>query len=1221
MTVADFRQNPDFFPVPEDNFQRKFSITEIAGDGNCLFRALSMGVWQKQGRWKHLKDQLYKYAENAWNLKKDHTEVGQAEVPLLSTLSKKWTRFWSNEDREEALTALKTDNAWGGYIHILLFESHYNYGVYVWLIPGTDIPKESPLHPLSDERMNNYTVYSKPSVSHSLRKGFLHLLWDGISHYSFLSPNITLESEQRERGTLSHVHTSLDLITPNKKEYSDCADWDDPPYDPHMEDDSLYEMPTPDSKLWVESSQGTDISFVPSISSRISTPRPSNYQWRKMTTSYNLFDECDKFLGKNRTNCCTENCVYLSETNADVDISTFLSEKFENPREVLDYCRNMIGQLSQSDRSKWLHDRLKDGLRHNEKDGKIRWIYIVSFRTQSGKYFRTEVCQSAFRMLYAIPRPMIWRKKKRIADNFDCLPTQRDAKTYFNSTVADMSGERQMSHRDLSVVAFIRNFCTRVGECMPHNDQIRITFPKRFVYDQYCSLRPNDEDILADAELSHCPEVDKMPKPKNKPQISLSKFYAIWNLGCADITDAKWKGDFCICDLCKEFAQKDHNPELGQSEKILNRKKWSQHNATIFKLRHGYAMRREKAISFPNQYMSLIIDGCDSKNTYLPNMKSLSKTESSLSSSMIKMKLMGVRVHALHKRDYVYLQPPWASASQGCNLTLEALSRTVHAESVLRTQDPNAIWPRKLFIQMDNTSRDNKNQYVFGYLSMLVERGVFDEIDVNFLPVGHTHEDIDQFFSVLTRKLRYKDAYTFEDWKEIIYDAFSNAEEKVTSVQLVCALHDYVSWLSEWTQLAYKDFRSNVFHYRLNKDTIRKSKVVCRYLLYDYHESDKMDCYMPYNDPPPSWLSDNVRGVPLLDSTAGTWQVKDTAGDLVPVNKAQTLKGIKDLLSLPTNAAKSQDLEWWDKCFLSIVDPQTSAKFGDAWTFQLPDRSKCDNNASYQTIDPFNNADVEPEGRPDHDLLIMTNLTRGQRNQLRRIAANTDSQYERVAVERNDVVVFLVDDDWMSLAEEQEGMDPNSTRVPFSLGRVRKNVPSKNLYSTNTYEEALEHTVNPDEDEDTITVEVYYPSHGNPNDIWYRWDRVDKSGQKTSPWLKEIPRDSIIAINPELASTKGVGRMLLTAKAKERLAETPRFPWSYLPGKECGLLPCHKVEEILLEKLESITNKKSKAGQRASKKLETTLNQHRRRQATLERVKQRIDGQLVEKTDKADIPT
>jgi len=248
MTAADLQLNPDFFPVPEDIFQRKFSITEITGDGNCLFRALSMGVWKVQHRWKHLKDQLYKYAVKAWGLNEDPTEMGHAELPLVSTLSKQWTRFWSNEDRKEALSALKTDNAWGGYIHILLFESHYNYAVYVWLIPGTDIPKESPLHPLSDERMNNYTVYSKPSESRFDRKGFVHLLWDGISHYSFLTPNIALESRQRERGTLSHFQSSIHIQTPNKKDSHEVLDWDEPLYDQQIEDDSIYEMPTPDSK-------------------------------------------------------------------------------------------------------------------------------------------------------------------------------------------------------------------------------------------------------------------------------------------------------------------------------------------------------------------------------------------------------------------------------------------------------------------------------------------------------------------------------------------------------------------------------------------------------------------------------------------------------------------------------------------------------------------------------------------------------------------------------------------------------------------------------------------------------------------------------------------------------------------------------------------------------------------------------------------------------------
>ena len=43
--------------------------------------------------------------------------------------------------------------------------------------------------------------------------------------------------------------------------------------------------------------------------------------------------------------------------------------------------------------------------------------------------------------------------------------------------------------------------------------------------------------------------------------------------------------------------------------------------------------------------------------------------------------------------------------------------------------------------------RDNKNRYVFGYMQFLVECGLFETVEVNFLPVGHTHTDIDQLFS------------------------------------------------------------------------------------------------------------------------------------------------------------------------------------------------------------------------------------------------------------------------------------------------------------------------------------------------------------------------------------------------------------------------------------------------------------------------------------------
>lgn len=42
---------------------------------------------------------------------------------------------------------------------------------------------------------------------------------------------------------------------------------------------------------------------------------------------------------------------------------------------------------------------------------------------------------------------------------------------------------------------------------------------------------------------------------------------------------------------------------------------------------------------------------------------------------------------------------------------------------------------------------------MFAYLSYLVELEKFDNIYVNFLVVGHTHTSIDQYFSVITRKI------------------------------------------------------------------------------------------------------------------------------------------------------------------------------------------------------------------------------------------------------------------------------------------------------------------------------------------------------------------------------------------------------------------------------------------------------------------------------------
>jgi hypothetical protein len=78
--------------------------------------------------------------------------------------------------------------------------------------------------------------------------------------------------------------------------------------------------------------------------------------------------------------------------------------------------------------------------------------------------------------------------------------------------------------------------------------------------------------------------------------------------------------------------------------------------------------------------------------------------------------------------------------------------------------------PPILNIQLDNACFDNKNRYVFSFFSLLVHKGVFREVYINFLLVGHTHEDIDTMFGRWSYKLRANDYSTLPMLMKSIID-------------------------------------------------------------------------------------------------------------------------------------------------------------------------------------------------------------------------------------------------------------------------------------------------------------------------------------------------------------------------------------------------------------------------------------------------------------------
>ncbi len=121
----------------------------------------------------------------------------------------------------------------------------------------------------------------------------------------------------------------------------------------------------------------------------------------------------------------------------------------------------------------------------------------------------------------------------------------------------------------------------------------------------------------------------------------------------------------------------------------------------------------------------------------------------------LKVRLIGLLEHnQLNKLRLFTLTEEYPT---GANHVVEAIHR------YLSERVNQSVLPKTLYIQVDNCTKENKNRYLFSYVESLIRWKLFEEIEVAFLPVGHTHEDIDQCFSRTSDRLRCHDAFTLQD--------------------------------------------------------------------------------------------------------------------------------------------------------------------------------------------------------------------------------------------------------------------------------------------------------------------------------------------------------------------------------------------------------------------------------------------------------------------------
>ena len=137
--------------------------------------------------------------------------------------------------------------------------------------------------------------------------------------------------------------------------------------------------------------------------------------------------------------------------------------------------------------------------------------------------------------------------------------------------------------------------------------------------------------------------------------------------------------------------------------------------------RKKYHSHREKSRTYPEKFLTLIIDGMDQSKTNLPNTKLIAKSTSSL--WRLRTHVTGTILHTKAScGKIVYCFVDLVEYPHDSNLTLTVIS------NVLIDFAKSNRLPEVIYIQMDNTCRENKNKFVLTFCAALVQLEIFKKV-------------------------------------------------------------------------------------------------------------------------------------------------------------------------------------------------------------------------------------------------------------------------------------------------------------------------------------------------------------------------------------------------------------------------------------------------------------------------------------------------------------
>ncbi len=392
---------------------------------------------------------------------------------------------------------------------------------------------------------------------------------------------------------------------------------------------------------------------------------------------------------------------------------------------------------------------------------KIKWVSTFKFISRNNFHFNgISVCSMAFKKIYCITNDLYSKASKSedsVHHNLDDVHKEGDNVTFFKAWMMN----------------FMKNFCESCPNSSFHI--VPFIFDWKAIYEMYheqSSFKFNYDRFVR-------------LRKQHFPMIKLLKYtsHSKCNI-CIDLRHQKIL-------LRGSFHGQKISDELEMHYKLIKEERLAYYSRII-------------QSTLESESLSIVIDGMTSIG--IPSRFPIPKSHSTV--SPIKITPYGVICHTLKKRMIIFLPPNQSSNS---NIVISIIwSYLVEFYCNYKK------FPKHINIQSDNAVKELKNRFILGFFSIIINLNYIESVNISMLPVGHTHVDIDQMFSILSKKLRKSNIECLSKLIQISQSAF-NKEETKPEIRLLFQCWDIKKWINEKLQ-PFKGIKS------FSSFSIRKSE-------------------------------------------------------------------------------------------------------------------------------------------------------------------------------------------------------------------------------------------------------------------------------------------------------------------------------------------------------------------------------------------------------------